>query len=75
MRPQDGIAHLAADDLYLDNRDLEAYTRPAGLPETKVEGIVGLAEVAYAKGHQALPQERPDPRYETPLQKIKKNSS
>lgn len=53
-RPLDGWTFLSAGDIYLqDARDYDAaqrcYARAAALPETRLEGIEGLAEVAYAQ--------------------------
>jgi tetratricopeptide (TPR) repeat protein len=52
-QPQDGASHLAAAQLFLERRQLEAaaaaYSRASGLPDTRARALAGLAEVAYAK--------------------------
>ena len=52
-RPQDGEAHIAAGVIFLARRQLdqalEAFSKASGLPDTKLAGLLGLAEVSHEK--------------------------
>jgi tetratricopeptide (TPR) repeat protein len=58
VRPGDGIAHLAAGDIYLDKKlyekAFEAYSKAESCDGTKAEGLQGLAEVAYEQKNLEL---------------------
>ncbi len=53
-RPQDGPAHLVAGRIQLSRKQYkpaaDAFARAAGLPESRSDGLAGLAEVSYASG-------------------------
>jgi tetratricopeptide (TPR) repeat protein len=83
-----GLAHAAAGALYLKRKQLEpaadAYSRAAGLPESKVAGLVGLAEVSYARGNlegaldyyrQALKFHPGDARLNAAVEQVAKEAS
>ncbi len=54
LNPSDGFSHLTAGDLSLERKELDkalnAYAKAAALPDTKAEGLAGVAEVHYVKG-------------------------
>ncbi len=83
LRPQDGRAHLAAAVVQLSRKQYkpaaEAFARAAALPETRADGLAGLAEVSYAAGSlaaasgfyaQALQLRPADARYQAALRQI-----